>query len=188
MATGGWRNPALMKVDNVIVKLTKYVGYAAVPSVLISLAVAFVDVLSAKIFRSSIPYSAEMIQYMNVPTVFLVVAYVQLTSGHVTIEALYQRFPPVIKRILGLIINIASAAISWFVAYRSLVYMLDRMALNVKSAITYGFVIWPFIGVLSLGYFLLGLAFLWSGIRTAAGVGREETRGPAPDADAKEVE
>ena len=76
------------KVDNVIVKILKYVSYISGVCLIAIMFVAFFNVLGEKIFHKGIPASTEIIQYLHIPVVFLACGYVTLDTGHTKIDLL----------------------------------------------------------------------------------------------------
>ena len=158
---GGWG-----KADSIIVKVIRYISYAAAVCLVGIMFVAFFNVLGEKILHKGIPGSTEIIKYLHVPVVFLCAGYVTLDRGQTSIDLLSQKFPVKVQEIINIISFIMGAAISAFVGYRGVVQMLKHISVHAKSSTTgFGFALWPFSLLFAFGFFMLAFSFLWSIVR-----------------------
>ena len=158
---GGWG-----KADNIIVKVIRYISYVSAVCLVGIMLVAFFNVLGEKILHKGIPGSTEIIKYLHVPVVFLSSAYVTLDRGQTSIDLLSQKFPAQVQKIINIISFILGAAISAFVGARGIVQMLKHISVHAKSSTTgFGFALWPFSLLFSVGFFMLAFSFLWSIVR-----------------------
>ena len=170
------------KVDNVIVKILKYVSYISGVCLIAIMFVAFFNVLGEKIFHKGIPASTEIIQYLHIPVVFLACGYVTLDTGHTKIDLLSKHLPQGVQFACNLIGNLIAVFITSFVGYRGLVQMQKSMATHAKSSTTgFGFAKWPFALIFSIGFFLLALSFVWATVRLFV-------KKPAAEEEKKEAE
>ena len=161
---GGWG-----KADNIIVKVIRYISYVSAVCLVLIMFVAFFNVLGEKILHKGIPASTEIIKYLHVPVVFLSSAYVTLDRGQTSIDLLSQKFPVQVQKIISICSFTMGAAISAFVGARGVVQMLKHISTHTKSAVTgFGFALWPFSFLFSLGFFMLAFSFLWSIVRVVA--------------------
>ena len=158
---GGWG-----KADSIIVKVIRYISYVSAVCLVGIMLVAFFNVLGEKILHKGIPSSTEIIKYLHVPVVFLSAAYVTLDRGQTSIDLLSQKFPAKVQKIISIISFILGAAISAFVGYRGIVQMLKHISTHARSSqASFGFALWPFSFMFSLGFFMLAFSFLWSIVR-----------------------
>jgi TRAP-type C4-dicarboxylate transport system permease small subunit len=131
--------------------------------------VAFFNVLGEKILHHGVPGSTEIVEYLHVPVVFLSAAYVTLDRGQTAIDLLYQHFPKALQKIASTFSYLLGAAISGFVSYRGFVQMGKHINTHAKSAVSgFGFVLWPFSLVFSIGFAMIAITFLWSIVRLYA--------------------
>lgn len=170
------KSPTLYdKVDNVIVKILKYVSYISGVCLIAIMFVAFFNVLGEKIFHKGIPASTEIIQYLHIPVVFLACSFVTLDTGHTKIDLLSRHFPHWLQMLFTTVGNLIAVFITSFVGYRGLVQMQKFYSTHAKSSTTgFGFAKWPFALIFAIGFFLLAVSFLWATVRLY--VKKEETK------------
>ena len=158
---GGWG-----KADSIVVRIFRCISYAAAVCLVVIMLVAFFNVLGEKIFHKGIPASTEIIKYLHVPAVFLCCAYVTLDRGQTAIDLLSQTFPAKMQTVIAIFSNLLGTAISAFLGWRGIIQMLDHIEYHEMSNVTgFGFVLWPFSFIFSLGLFMLAFSFLWSVVR-----------------------
>jgi TRAP-type C4-dicarboxylate transport system permease small subunit len=156
-------------VDSWIVRITKYISYVSAVCLVGIMLVAFFNVLGEKILHHGVPGSTEIVEYLHVPVVFLSAAYVTLDRGQTAIDLLYQHFPKALQKIASTFSYLLGAAISGFVSYRGFVQMGKHINTHAKSAVSgFGFVLWPFSLVFSIGFAMIAITFLWSIVRLYA--------------------
>lgn len=159
----------LGKIDNIIVKIVRWISYISAVCVVVIMLVAFIDAIGSKFFKVGIPGAYSIIQYAHVPLVFLATGYVTLDRGQTYIDLLSSKFPKVLQTICTIFSFLLGAFISSFVAWRSLIQMQSYMEHHNMSSVTgFGFPLWPFSLILSIGFFLIAITFLWSIVRVLA--------------------
>lgn len=164
----------LGQIDNLIVKIIKYISYASMVCLIGIMLVTFFNVLGEKIFHKGIPGSTEIVEYLHVPVVFLSVGFVTLDRGHTSIDLLSQHFPPAVQKAASVFCFLLGTFISTFVGCRGLVQMGKHVSVHARSSVTgFGFPLWPFSLLFSIGFFMIALTFLWSIVRLFAP--KEET-------------
>ena len=160
------------RIDKAIMKILRTISYAAVFFLVLIMLMAFFNVIGEKLGKSidwisGIPNSTYWIQYWHIPTVFLTIAYVTLSTGHTRIDLVVKRYPKILRKIVMSIANLISSVICGFVAWRGWTVMLAE---QIKYGSTFnglsdGFPEWPFGLVYCLGLSLTSLAFLWAIVR-----------------------
>ena len=161
---GGWG-----KADSIVVRIFRCISYVAAVCLVVIMLVAFFNVLGEKIFHKGIPASTEIIKYLHVPAVFLCCAYVTLDRGQTAIDLLSAKFPKKLQDVIAIISNALGTAVSAFLGWRGIIQMLDHIEYHEKSNVTgFGFALWPFSLIFSLGLFMLAFSFLWSIVRIVA--------------------
>ena len=151
------------KMDNVVVRILKYVSYVSGVCLIGIMLVAFFNVLGEKILHHGIPASTEIIQYLHIPVVFLACGYVTLDTGHTKIDLLSSKLPPMVQKVITTVGYLLGAFICAFVGVRGVVQMNKFISTHAKSSTTgVGFPKWPFALIFSVGFFLLAFSFLWA--------------------------
>lgn len=159
----------LGQIDNIIVKIIKYVSFVSMVCLIGIMLVTFFNVLGEKIFHKGIPSSTETVKYLHVPVVFLSVGFVTLDRGHTSIDLLSQHFPPAVQKVSSVVCFLLGAFISTFVGCRGLSQMSRHLSVHARSSVTgFGFPLWPFSLLFSIGFFMIALTFLWSIVRIFA--------------------
>ena len=151
------------KADRIITKVIRCISYTAAVCLVCIMVVAFFNVLGEKIFHKGIPSSTEIIKYLHVPAVFLCAGYVTLDRGQTSIDLLSQKFPKIVQDIISIFSFLLGTAICSFVGVRGITQMIKHLENHTRSNVTgFGFALWPFSFIFSLGFFMLALSFLWS--------------------------
>lgn len=160
------------RIDKVIMKILRVISYLAVIFLVLIMLMAFFNVIGEKLGKSvdwisGIPNSTYWIQYWHIPTVFLTIAYVTLSSGHTRIDMVVKKYPRVLQKIVLSIANLISAGICGFVAWRGWSVLLVEQIkyTSTINGLSDGFVEWPFGVAYCLGLSLTALAFLWAIVR-----------------------
>lgn len=153
----------LQNINKVVINTMKFISYLSMISLLIIALLASTDVFASKLFRSGIANATELITYLNIPVVFLSIAYVQLDRGHTYIDLFFLHFPKIIQKIIRTIGNLLGITISLFIGWRAIILTLNKMSNGTKgSGAASSFSIWPFVSIIAIGFILLALAFVWS--------------------------
>ncbi len=157
-------------LDGFYTALTRFFTYLAGAALFVIVAVCVIDVVSWKFFDWPFPSQQGLVTYLNVALVFLAVAYVQMDRGSVAIELLQDSFGlrGISKLAVRVFASILGAGISLFCAYRGWYLLADLYRTHASDTGVWHFPIWPFELTMVLGWFLLGVAFLFT-------IGREVT-------------
>ena len=117
-------------------------------------------------WASGLPNSNFVIQYFHIPLVFLAAGYVTLDQGHTRIDLLIHRWP-LVEKICMVIGHVLGAIVSFFISYRGVVgTLLKDFDKHMRIASTASSMQrWPFTICHCLGFFLLGLSFIWALVR-----------------------
>ncbi len=163
------------KIDRGLVGVIKGVSYVSAVCLVLIMLIAFFNVIGEKLAKLGIPWvggipiAMALIQYLHIPVVFLASAYVTLDRGHIRIDMLSSRFPRAVEKGIVALGNALGAAIAFFISYRAFFVLMVRFfqAKSPISTSTNFLVIpkWPFAFIHGLGFFLLGISFLWSIVR-----------------------
>lgn len=161
-------------IDNAIYRITKIISYGSGICLCFIMLITFANVVSSKIFNSSIKNAVDIVTYFNVPICFLSVAYVQIERGHTNIMLLQPKFHPFVSLIIRQFSNILGVAISAILGWRGFVQMQAWMrTASTASANINSIKIWPFAGLLAFGCCLLAFCFLWSFVREIVSLRRK---------------
>jgi len=154
--------PLYGRLDAWYQSFSRWMSYLGAAALGVITAVCFIDVVGAKFFGRPIPSQFELVANLNLVAVFLAAFYVQMDRGSVSIELLQDRFPRPAKLMVRLFGSLLGVAVCFFAAYRGWYYLVDFVRTHKSASGVWHFPIWPFQAVLVLGFFCLGLAFLFT--------------------------
>ena len=161
-----------LRVDKVVKKIMRFFCWLSAIALIVVMMVAFINVIGEKLVRAGVSWasginnSTAIIQYFHIPLVFLAAGYVTLDQGHTRIDLLIQKFPKV-EKFFMLIGHILGAAISFFISYRGIaVTLVENFKVHAHISTTAdSWQVWPFTICHCLGFFLLGISFIWAFVR-----------------------
>ena len=161
-----------VKVDRVIKKFIRFFCYLSAIALIVIMLIAFINVCGEKLAKAGvswakgIPNSNYQIQFFHIPLVFLAAGYVTLDQGHTRIDLLIHKWPKV-EKVAAFIGHILGALLSFFISYRGVtVTLVKNISKNMRIASTATSPLqWPFTVCHCLGFFLLGVSFIWAAAR-----------------------
>ena len=159
-------NPALVRFDNGIFNVMKWISYISPICLLVITLLSTADVVATKVLKHGLNNATDIVTYLNIPVVFLSAAYVQLERGHTHIDLIYTHFPQWAQKLIHTIGNVLGAGLSAFIGYRAVLSTVQKFELLEKSSsAATAFITWPFAAVIAIGFLLMAVAFLWSLVR-----------------------
>lgn len=153
------------KLDRGFQRVSKWLVYLGACLLIVIMLVAFIDVVIAKLFGSSIQYATEIITYFDVPLAYLGVGYTLLIGQMTSVDILFGKFSKGVQRALNMIYDVIGIAVCAFLGKLAFDNMLGFMASHTLSNPKGGFVLWPFAGLESLSWFVLMIAFAFCFMR-----------------------
>ena len=180
------RGGACAKIDRIFTLITKWLLYIGALVLIFVMLVAFVDVLIAKIFGSSVKFATEIIQYCDVPLAYLGMGYTLLIGQMTSVDILFGKFSPKVRRFLEMIYDVLGVGFCAFFGKLSGDNMLNLIAKNTMSNPKGGFPVWPFALVETVSWFVLALAFVFCFLRHLLNYAPPEApAGPVPAPEEK---
>ncbi len=168
------------RIDHAIFNVYKVISYVSAVALVAVAVICTANAFTSSVLKFGITNSTELVTYLNIPVVFLSLAFIQLERGHTSIDLLVGHFPAIVQRVLATLGYLIGIAISAFIGYRSVVLTINKYNLSEKaSAARNSFVIWPFAAVVALGFLLLAVAMVWWIIREWT-IPKEEQAGYTP--------
>lgn len=161
-------------VDDKIMAFFHFFANISAIALCLILAIAFLDVVGAKLHKAGIDWihgianSMNMIKYCHIPLVFLTAGYVTLDQGHTRIDLLSSHLPDWLQKVFMLIGHVLGAALSFFISYVAAANILtadfakQKTITNIPGS---GWPKWPFTIFHVFGFALLGLSFVWAIVR-----------------------
>lgn len=159
-------HPALVRFDDVIFNIMKWISYISAVCLLVITLLSTADVVASKFFNHGITNATDIVTYLNIPVVFLSAAYVQLERGHTHIDLIYTHFPMWGQKLIHTVGNILGVGVSAFIGYRAILSTVQKFQIVEKSSSSASaFIVWPFAAIIAIGFLLMAVAFLWSLVR-----------------------
>lgn len=156
---------ACARIDRAFQTVTKWLLYVGAAVLIFVMLVAFVDVIIAKIFGSSIPYATEIIQYCDVPLAYLGMGYTLLIGQMTCVDILFGKFSVKMQKILNMLYDLVGVGFCIFLGKLSLNNMLNLIASRTMSNPKGGFPVWPFALMETISWFVLAAAFAFCFVR-----------------------
>ncbi len=161
-------------MDGIITNTIKYVSYISGACLAGIMLVAFFNVIGEKLRSlglpvTGIPASTEIVSYLHIPVVFLAAAYVTLDRGHTRIDMVSSKLPKIVEKVLITVGFLLGIGICSFISWRGFVQMGKFIVRHKMSSVTgVGFPLWPFALIMSVGFALLALSFIWAIVKQYA--------------------
>lgn len=156
------------RIDRGFERFTKWLVNIAAAALIVVMVLAFIDVIIAKLFGSSIRYCTEMITYGDVPIAYLGMGYTLLIGQMTSVDILFGKFSHGARKFLVCLYDLAglcSAAFLSKLAFSNMVTYYVKNTMCGIGADTSGFVLWPFVLVEAIAWLVLAVSFLFSFLR-----------------------
>ena len=108
----------LNKAAVLAVSGTKWLGIIALIGMM---GLITVDVILRNTVGKPILGSYELIQFLMVITIFFAVPYTAIHDGHVTVDLVYERFPPKMRSVIDFLANLFSLGLFILICWQSVV-------------------------------------------------------------------
>lgn len=95
----------------------RLVGYAVTVCMLGIIAGLFLGAFVRNVFSLGYPWLEDALRYLLIWIILIGGAALSLRNDHISMEALYERFPPRLQRAVDVVIGLACSGISAFLAY-----------------------------------------------------------------------
>ncbi|MEW9673350.1 TRAP transporter small permease [Ammoniphilus sp. 3BR4] len=105
-----------------------------------------------RIFANPFAGTTEVAGWLMAITTSFAIGYTQLHKGHVDIDLLTSRFSPMVQRILQAAVQLVSLLFFLIVGWQIIKYGLSLMS-NGSLSQTMGVIFYPYVFVVSLGFF-----------------------------------
>ena len=151
-----------------LLKVTKWSVIVALLCAAFILVVSVIDVIGSKFFNWGIPGAVAFIEELNLVMIFMAVAYVQLSRGHISVNVFAKRLSSRTNHALKLAGYILGMFASGLVSWRAVVLTQTMIELSSTKAGLVKFILWPFPLAIVVGFGLLALAFLITFIKGIA--------------------
>lgn len=161
-----YTNKTVERIDGAFMRLADLLAKISGLIIVLMMCALFFDMVLSKILNGGIPRTMEIVTYFHVPVVYLALLMVQMTETHATVDLLYDKFGRTAQKVLNLIWNVLGVGICGFETYTSVKFTMEKIALNTLSNTKGGFHVWPFAAAMALGWFLMGLSYIWCFVRT----------------------
>lgn len=159
------RSSAWAKIDRIYDAAAKGMVYLGAVALIICMVIAFVDVIIAKLFGSSVKYVVELITYLDVPVAYLGMGYTWLHGEMTCVDIVYGKFPYMVRKISTMVFDLLGCAACAFMTVLSFNNMVDYCSRGVLSGVKDGFSIWPFCLIETVGWAFLTIAFFFTFMR-----------------------
>ena len=156
-------------IDAAFTRLTNWVLAIPLFFVVAIMLLVTVDIITTKFFHYSVPSATEFVEDLNIPMVFIGMAYVQLTRGHIAGPVFEKVFPGGVNRAIALAGHFSGLFICGLISWRLLPVFQEMWVKGVAKAGVIQFPLWPFALGAFIGFVLLTVAYILSIVRELKG-------------------
>lgn len=160
----------ISKLGAALSKLEKALNVVASLSIMCMMLLITLDTLMRYLFRHPISGVTEVVSYyLSVILVYLSISYCYKRGGHVKVTIIEEHMPPVIMRVINVVMGLASTAFFVLVGIMNIRSM--RIAF-INHTVPGGVVatpVWPGYLILVIGTFLLAFRILLNTVLVALG-------------------
>jgi len=173
-------------IDAAFTKSAKYFTLISVLLIVIIMLWATIDAITTKFFNFPIPGTAEFIEDMNIPMVFLGIAFVTMEQGHISGPVFEQKFSQRVNRWIRFAGYFLGFLFCALVAWRQIPLVDRYFTTQLSKGGKVDFVIWPFALSILIGFILAAVSFIFVMVRVLAG--KEEVPGKDKTQNAEKIE
>ncbi|MDD5921688.1 MAG: TRAP transporter small permease [Eubacteriales bacterium] len=138
----------MRKLDDVISKIEEYLLSM---SILIMAAVLIAGVIARTIFNSSLSWTEEVGQALNIAITFLGIGYCAKMARHISMSVVYDLVPKKIKKIMTYIISLLTAVIMAYLVVLATKYVIFVHSFG-RTSSALGYPMWIVYLVVPIGF------------------------------------
>ncbi|WP_052703032.1 TRAP transporter small permease [Paenibacillus beijingensis] len=153
----------LAVLEKISIRLNTALAVVAGASMVLICVLITVNVIIRK-FVSPIFGINEMVGWLSAITAGFAIGYTQIHRGHVDMDIVVDKFPPLVRRTIYSATHLISMVFFAFVSYQLVVYANNMMKEGTLSE-TLAVIYYPFIYLLAIGFFGLTLALFVDSIK-----------------------
>ena len=158
--------PGFLAADKMITKIAKIYSGISMLCIIVVMFLCVMDIVTSKLFGVTFPAGVEYVQWLLIPIVYTSIAYIQLDGGHISVDLVQKHLPARANNILNGLNYLLGCVVCCYVGYRSAVLTAAYYTkLERSSLASYAFPLWPFALIMTIGFFFLAFAFVWSILR-----------------------
>jgi len=147
-------------------------GHASAILTVVLISMIFVNVMLRYLLTKTLAFTFDLSCLLFAVIVVLGAVYTDAKDGHITVDAVVKLMPRKTKTWLLLLMNLASAALVFYVSLSFWGYTVDALVRGTKSPSLLWLVVWPFRATWIIGFGLLGLLLIRRAIRSISGLSR----------------
>ena len=167
-------NKLWWSIDTVISRITKWALYVSIGCIAYMMAIATIDVITTKFFNCPIPSTSEFIEDLNIPLVYMGMAYVQLTKGHIVGSVFENKLSQATNRAIAIAGYIIGILVCGLLSWGGVVLIQEMLEIGLSKNSIIDFPIWPFALSLIISFVLMVLAYVLSIVRAVTGSDNRE--------------
>ena len=160
------KNDVFIKADKIAGKIVKYFSFVAVAAVIVMGFIATINVISTKVFGTTIQITNEVVKYFMVPACLCLLPEIQMGGGLMQVDLFSRKYGVKGKKIISVVGCVMGIIAFSLAAWRNAVLLEKNIRLQEMSAMSkYALPLWPFSLICLISLILLVLSFIWSIIK-----------------------
>ena len=150
----------MKKLTFIFDKIIDSLAYVAAAFILYLMIVVGTEIVSRKIFDTSLNWVLESCEHTIYVITFFSAAWLLKNKHHVKTDVVIEMMKPRNRSVLGLVVSIISAGLCLFLAYRAVLSTLDLYQRNMYTTTQLELLMWPLVAVMIIGFLLLSIQFI----------------------------
>jgi len=139
------------------------------------LVLVIADIIGIKVFSSPVPGAIEVVAFLGVVVIGFAIAYTQVLHGHIKVDFIVMKFPPRLRSVIDVLIQILGMALFVMLAWRSIDYAQVLQASG-EVSMTQRIPFYPFIYALAFCYLITFLVLAVEFAKSLLKVGKTWSR------------
>jgi len=171
-ASTGAKQPAdpFWQFEKIVLLISKWFNWIAGAGLTVMLLLVVGDIIGIKVFSNPIPGGIEMVAFMNVVGIGFAIAYTQALRGHIQVDFLVLKLPPLPRAALEAFTSFIGMGFFVVLAWRSFDYA-RALQISGEVSMTQRIPFYPFVFGLALCYLLTFLVLTLDFIKAIKGAG-----------------
>lgn len=171
---------AFKRIDRIVFQLFRVLSFVSAAALVVVAVLCTANVITTKLFKFGILNATDLVTYLNIPVVFMAIAFIQVERGHTNIDLLLDKLPKLVQQIIMFFAYLLGCVVCGFVGWREVTLTAEKFANMAKaSQARTSFVVWPFAAIVAIGFITLAIAMLWCAMREFV-IPKEERCGYMP--------
>ena len=168
-------NSFIQNFEKYVNKLSQWFSWIAGGGLVLMLILVIGDIIGIKIFSAPIPGAIELVAFLGVVVTGFAVAYTQVRHGHIMVDFIVSKFPPVLASVIHVLTLIMAMIFFVLLAWRSFDYGYILQSSG-EVSMTQKIPFYPFVYGMAFGFLVIFMVTVVEFIQSIIKVGKVWSR------------